>query len=183
MFAHPLPCSVYVVNFFVDHNRAFQFRDSQSNLTLTRLSEMINVWHLVPSLCLLLLLSFSGYGHGKEVTAGSFSPSQYFALEDLYNSTSGPNWYWQKPYSFYGIPWNFHGLSSTNPCEERWQGLACSIDNSSITGIELSNDLHGQLPVSLDRFVDLSTLNLARNRLTGKFFTFFFLLVLNPCFT
>lgn len=53
--------------------------------------------------------------------------SEFQALEDLYNSTEGENWYWFANEELTGIPWNFTGgYEAHNPCEEGWQHLECS---------------------------------------------------------
>jgi Leucine-rich repeat (LRR) protein len=112
-----------------------------------------------------LLISATG-------SATSFSASEYSALQDFYNSTNGVDWIWETPYEVYGVPWNFSGPSSKNPCLENWQGVNCSIvgntTNSSIYSISLAgHNLMGQLSSSLKNLSSLRYLILDNNFLTG----------------
>lgn len=43
------------------------------------------------------------------------------ALYDLYNSTDGINWEWNR--FFGGTKWNF---TNPNPCNDTWVGVLCS---------------------------------------------------------
>lgn len=50
--------------------------------------------------------------------ATSVPPEEMDALQDLFESTSGPNWW------AFGVPWNFTGVH--NPCTEAWEGIECT---------------------------------------------------------
>jgi hypothetical protein len=52
------------------------------------------------------------------------SPLERQALHDLYDSTNGPNWYYNDVSSS-GIPWDFTNPDA-NPCDENWYGVYCS---------------------------------------------------------
>jgi len=46
----------------------------------------------------------------------NISPEELQALQDLYNSTDGSNWY------YYGTAWDFSNPNA-NPCDEGWHGV------------------------------------------------------------
>lgn len=99
--------------------------------------------------------------------------SEYYALEDLYNSTDGENWLWGD-IALYGPHW-FD--DSPYPCSTpMWQGLNCSCVSAErsltkschVTDITLDNYLlKGILPPSLNDLMELSTLSLGLNELNG----------------
>jgi hypothetical protein len=104
----------------------------------------------------------------------SLPNSEYNALYDLYTSTNGKNWDWQRPFSQQtGYPWSFESpeenpCSSTNP----WQGVTCTstcgTKPCNIIKLDLSNhNLNGRLPASIQYLIKLKSLYLNQNQLTG----------------
>jgi hypothetical protein len=92
---------------------------------------------------------------------------QVEALQDLYVSTNGWQWYWKEPELTFGAIWDFN-QSNPNPCSERWQGITCSSDCSSspcvITELILDEyGLHGTLPMSLGNITSLTSLEIYSN--------------------
>ena len=60
----------------------------------------------------------------SQSTTANIPASEWNALYDLYNATSGENWRWRlNPVA--GISWNFSDFSINNPCTDQWQGIAC----------------------------------------------------------
>lgn len=56
---------------------------------------------------------------------------EYWALEILYNATSGNEWLWTTPYNMVnGFPWTFSHYE--NPCNTSypWQGVVCTTNSS-----------------------------------------------------
>ncbi len=96
-----------------------------------------------------------------------FSSSQLQALSELYSATNGTKWFYGSC-TFRQIAWNFTGVE-INPCQERWCGITCITNQTSIRVLSLSEyGLKGRLPQSLDQFVDLEILDLSSNKLSGK---------------
>jgi Leucine-rich repeat (LRR) protein len=95
--------------------------------------------------------------------------TEYDALEDLYNSTSGVNWDWRG--AEFGARWNFTSRSN-DPCLQHWQGINCTfvtqLESSAITSIKLAGyNLVGTLPSSLSDLIYLEALALPRNKISG----------------
>jgi len=59
--------------------------------------------------------------------SNNISPEERQALQDLYDSTDGPNWY-------NGASWDFSNPNA-NPCDEGWRGVDCSDDYHIIISI------------------------------------------------
>ena len=55
---------------------------------------------------------------------GNISLSEYDALQSLYNSTNGADWFWHAYITVDSI-WHFTGDLSA-PCTVPWQGLVCA---------------------------------------------------------
>ncbi len=98
------------------------------------------------------------------ISSGSdnnISPQERQALQDLYDSTDGPNWY----YGYGGILWDFSNPIA-NPCKE-WYGVTCSADNH-VTNLNLIyNLLIGAIPSTIGQLSSLQGLYLFSNLLTG----------------
>lgn len=108
-------------------------------------------------------------------TCGDLPSNQYFALEALYNSTSGPFW------CLLGNdnPWNFTASPVGNdfnaPCTENWIGISCdcnTIGNGSyysILSIVLQNFcLNGFIPDEIGVLTDLYYFEVGYNSLYGS---------------
>ncbi len=86
---------------------------------------------------------------------GGIPPIERNALEALYNSTNGENW------------WNNDGWMDPDisPCE--WYGITCS--NDHVVKIQLRwNDLEGYIPLELSNLSNLEELSLGGNELAGS---------------
>lgn len=89
----------------------------------------------------------------------SFPSSQLQALNDLYLSTQGEKWTWD----YCSNRWNF-SQPAPDPCSERWCGIYCSVDNSTILQLVIVNfNLNGTLPQSIGQFSDLININFQFN--------------------
>jgi len=101
-------------------------------------------------------------------TCSNVSISVFSALRDLYESTSGENWQWNRNTT--DKVWAFEGPYS-DPCLDNWQGITCTTASDRecrIEKLELSYyQLQGPLPSTLNNFRDLSLLNLAFNNLNS----------------
>eukprot|EP01038_Epipyxis_sp_PR26KG_P010110 gene10110-13586_t len=98
-------------------------------------------------------------------------PSNFIALQAIYNSTNGA--YWKNSNG-----WNFTVDSTGNflntPCD--WYGIKCTCDqidnniyNCSITEISLGfNNLDGSIPPEISHLSELTTLMFEYNELTGS---------------
>lgn len=133
-----------------------------------RLSATIPGYHLV------WLLAYSALFFtaciGAVTTAPCVTPSEYSALYDLYQSTSGQQWDWK---SSGGVPWTFISNSSSNytdPCIQQWQGLTCGgLSGCSVLAISLpSYGLSGTIPPTISGLQNLTDLNLNGNFLHGS---------------
>lgn len=118
-------------------------------------------------------IAYSLSGLSKDVTSSSalltisgnnnISPLERQALENLYDSTDGPNWNYLYDN---GIPWNFFN-PNTNPCDELWYGITCSVDYHVVDlSLEYSN-LRGTIPATIGQLSFLEYLYLQSNQLTG----------------
>ncbi len=77
------------------------------------------------------------------------------ALEDLYTSTGGPQW-------FDASGW----LEDADPCQ--WFGVTCDAGGDHVTGLALPlSNMRGELPGSLGNLTALQVLDLADNWLVG----------------
>ena len=108
------------------------------------------------------------------IANSNIPPSEYSALQDLYNSTNGPHWEWRNE-TVNGkttIPWNFTDPSLNNPCADNWQGVLCScvgIRGCTVTKLSLnSHNLAGTIPSSISQLANLTQLVLNRNNITGE---------------
>jgi hypothetical protein len=87
---------------------------------------------------------------------GRISLQEREALAALYNKTGGRNWLQQKN-------WN-----QAPGSENTWQGITCDAANTTVLKIEMpGNRLQGVLPLDLQVFANLTTLDLSNNRLSG----------------
>ena len=103
----------------------------------------------------------------------SIPAAEYYALQDLYNSTGGDNWLWGD-IALRGPHW-FD--DSPDPCSTpMWQGLNCSCvtDKRSLEKschvIEVVLDnyrVRGVLPKSLTYLTEVTTLSFSHNELNG----------------
>src|SRR5437870_4342075 len=80
--------------------------------------------------------------------------TEYSALYNIYNATSGNHWNWN-----YSLPiWIFNNASTNDPCIKHWQGLLCNSNCSpsqpcNVLAIQLNNyTLSGTLPTSIGSF-------------------------------
>lgn len=92
-------------------------------------------------------------------------------LQALYTSTNGKHWWWRRPYSFFGNPWNVTSPTA-NPCADSWQGINCSslcVDSSCfVTELVLTlYNLDGTLPPEISLLSQLTRLDLSFNRIFG----------------
>ena len=112
----------------------------------------------------------------KKSCSGNISPSEYIALEGLYNATDGTNWIWRRVGNV-SSHWHFPSNLSA-PCEEHWQGIickdakACQAQNTEIpcciSEIVLPRyNLYGRIPSSLAFMSSLEVLWLGENLLHG----------------
>jgi len=93
----------------------------------------------------------------------NLSPEQRQALQDLYNSTDGPDWY----FSGSATSWDFSN-PNVNPCDEEWYGIGCSGDyNVTYLFLEYGN-LRGTIPESISQLSFLRGLYLYGNQLIGS---------------
>ena len=113
---------------------------------------------LTYGILLLITCSEKGYTDSTSLQASYFSPTEYNALFDIYSQTSGYRWTWD---SKSGVPWHFPSscytsggcVADTNPCFERWQGLACNLYNTSLIGLYLDRlNLTDSLPDVFNQF-------------------------------
>jgi len=149
----------------------FIANDLQSTIT-TDLSISVGVGRAVISMS-PVNIPYSLSGPSKDVTSSSafltisgnnnISPLERQALENLYDSTDGPNWNYLYDA---GIPWDFFNLN-TNPCDELWYGITCSVDYHVVDlSLEYSN-LRGTIPATIGQLSFLEYLYLQSNQLTG----------------
>lgn len=108
---------------------------------------------------------------GPSSCSGNISEGEFIFLENLYNSTVGTDWRWNRLLPTSSI-WHFPSFLSS-PCGDSWQGLTCSNQtgstNCTIKAIILpAANLQGTLPSSIDRLPNLAVLNLQYNKLSGK---------------
>jgi Leucine-rich repeat (LRR) protein len=89
---------------------------------------------------------------------------EYDALKDLYYFCNGPNWTWNESYA--ANEWVFPSLPSA-PCDDRWQGVFCTV-NCSIYKLELDGvGMNGTLPDSIGNLERMHYLFLSGNSLSG----------------
>jgi len=91
------------------------------------------------------------------------SPLEWQALENLYDSTDGPNWNYLYDA---GIPWDFFN-PNTNPCDELWYGITCSVDYHVVDLSLGYSNLKGTIPATIVQLSFLEYLYLQSNQLTG----------------
>ena len=94
-------------------------------------------------------------------TGGSTPVSERLALEEIYNSTAGPNWTVSMHYRSQ-TPWLVG-----DPCVEKWRGVQCNSEKSVVSLSLGSFGLRGTLPPSIGNLTGLSTLTLVSNGLEG----------------
>jgi Leucine-rich repeat (LRR) protein len=104
--------------------------------------------------------------------------SECKALQDLYNSTNGPNWTnktdWLQtitPCSWYGITCTAGHVSKVLMFKNNLVGsIPSTIDNlSNLTAISFStNQLSGSIPSTIGNLSNLTTINFSLNQLTGN---------------
>lgn len=97
-----------------------------------------------------------------------FPDSEYEALRELYLTAKGDGWIW-KPMSA-GNVWDFSVY--LNPCDQKWQGLNCSVNAAQNTSyvqelVLAGYNMTGYLTDSLGNFPKLVKLELKNNTLVG----------------
>ena len=103
--------------------------------------------------------------------------SQMQALERLYSSTDGPNWYirWNTSedddFVKTGMAWDFtktaQGAYSSDPCRDNWFGVSCT--HSIVFELKLgASSLDGTIPPELGQLTGLLDLGLNSNSLVGS---------------
>jgi Leucine-rich repeat (LRR) protein len=111
----------------------------------------------------LIFLTFS-----KPADEPNLSTSEFNALYDLYNATSGRYWKWRN--ESHGEKWNFHQINP-NPCSENWQGITCQCSNElcELKELDLSTyNLTGTLPESVGNWKEISLFNVENNHIRGQ---------------
>ncbi len=89
--------------------------------------------------------------------------NQLQALSDLYYTTNGDHWLWLTCTNH----WNFT-QSDPNPCIQKWCGVTCNIQNTTVVKLILLNyGLKGTITASIDQLIDLEVLNLGQSFLSG----------------
>jgi hypothetical protein len=124
---------------------------------------MRNILFLVLLTRSVIFLAFS-----KTNDEPNLSTSEFNALYDLYNSTSGKYWRWRN--EAHGEKWNFHQINP-NPCSENWQGITCQCSNELCQLKELNlsaYNLAGTLPESIGNWKAISLFNLQVNSIKGQ---------------
>ena len=87
---------------------------------------------------------------------GAISPSERAVLDALYTQTDGAGWS------------NKTGWGGATGTECSWYGISCDQSGSTVTSISLgSNNLVGKLPANLAILVNLQSINVSINLLTG----------------
>ena len=97
------------------------------------------------------------------LASSTFSPVEYSALGELYNSTNGEYWLWS---TSEGFPWLFS--DDANPCTDNWQGVSCMLDSIEYHVIALNlsqHRLNGPLTDSIGNLTHLVSLDLSSNQL------------------
>ncbi|OYX03727.1 MAG: hypothetical protein B7Z05_09145, partial [Thiotrichales bacterium 32-46-8] len=97
-----------------------------------------------------------------------FPQSEYEALQDLYLTAGGDGWTWK---ASVGKVWDFSVYQ--NPCDQKWQGLNCTVDiTQNISNVQelvlAGYNMSGYLTDSLGNFAKLIKLELKNNTLTGS---------------
>jgi len=88
------------------------------------------------------------------------------ALQDLYDSTDGPNWSISNFFGT-GIRWDFSNPDA-NPCIEEWHGVRCSLDYHVIELILHGSNLRGTIPSTIVQLSYIQILHLGNNQLIGS---------------
>jgi hypothetical protein len=89
-------------------------------------------------------------------------------LYSLYNSTQGLQWRYSNV-SELSMPWDW-SENPVNPCSNHWQGIVCQCNhtNCNVLNVHLdSHHLNGSIPVDFMNLVQLESLSLRLNFLTG----------------
>ena len=92
----------------------------------------------------------------------NISPQERQALQDLYDSTDGPNWY-------SGASWDLSNPDA-NPCNEGWYGVSCSLDYRVISLSLGYRNLRGTIPSTIGQLSSLRELHLYGNQLIGSIY-------------
>lgn len=71
--------------------------------------------------CALVVLFFAV----REMVAVRLDDTEYNFLKDLYYSTNGPHWTYEKGVQLDYGPWKFISNEAYNPCKQLWYGLLC----------------------------------------------------------
>jgi len=100
-----------------------------------------------------------------EFVYGAIPQKEREALIALYNSTNGDNWEdnsgWKEP------PLHTDGFALPGT-ENKWYGITCDADNTTVVRIDLNNNhLEGPIPSELENLTNLQCLYIAGNQLTG----------------
>ena len=90
------------------------------------------------------------------------------ALQDLYDSTDGPNWKISNYLFGSGIPWDFSNPDA-NPCFDEWHGVTCSLDYHVIELNLYGSNLRGTIPLTIGQLSYLKILYLHSNLLIGTY--------------
>lgn len=119
------------------------------------------LWNLLLRGCLVLVVVSC---------QSTLPPSEYAALQSLYNSTQGENWAWVEPYDENGFPWNFSNPLS-DPCNDFWQGVGCEPLTTSLNTVNIISlpqmNIDGSLPSAFFNLPNLVYINLDGNWLTS----------------
>jgi len=98
------------------------------------------------------------------------------ALCNLYSTTNGPYWNWNKTLSaddyFYSVTenaqWDCSDSSISDPCADSWFGVSCANSSGKVTRLDLfSMNVTGRCPPLLN-LSNLIFLDLATNHLSGS---------------
>ena len=99
--------------------------------------------------------------------------SEVYALKTMYDALNGEYWDWRAT-NISGNIWNFSDTAA-NPCNELWQGIACSCSlNTNVCNIvSISLNSYGLIGTFSDlrNLSLLSHLDLSNNAISGSLYT------------
>ena len=94
-------------------------------------------------------------GSSGETTGAGVPLSEYEALVEIYNNTNGTGWANSENW-----------LDTINHSVNEWYGI--TVENNHVTGFMMPNNNLSKIPVSLNDFPELSTINLSDGNFSGN---------------